>query len=80
MTPEEVKRVNDLRMRALQALHEGKDVRTVLTREELTEALAIIRAARRQAADSSINSRVKTAAANTKVDKEALAAKLGLDF
>ena len=53
MTPEEAKKVNDLRMTALTAMREGRDIREVLTKEELSEALRIIRESRRSAADNS---------------------------
>lgn len=83
MSPEEAKRVSDLRIKVLEALHEGKDIRTVITREELQEALAIIRSARRAAGESHLSGRMSTKApkaGNGKpaADLAALTAKLGL--
>ena len=68
MTPEQARKVNDLRMKALEAMRTGVEIRSVLTREELTEALAIIRESRRSAAINTSQKGPTRASSSKKVE------------
>lgn len=49
MTPDDARFVADLRMRILVGIREGKNVRDLVTKEELRKAVNLTREARRQA-------------------------------
>lgn len=52
ITPEDMKKVNDYRMRILEASKEGKDIRTVVTKEELLWAVGKLAEQRRAASSA----------------------------
>lgn len=73
MTPDQAKKINDLRMKILQAHKEGREVREVVSVAELQEAISLLREARRLPTTD----KPKKAAAQ-KVSTEELFKELGL--
>lgn len=81
MTPENAKKVADLRMRILTGLRDGKPLKDIVTREEIQEAVAITREARRQAPvmqdTAKKGSKKSSASSGVQVDLDQLLGELG---
>lgn len=80
MTPEDAKKVADLRMRILTGLRDGKQLKDIVTREEIQAAVAITREARRQAPvmqEAAKKSKKSAATPGVQVDLDTLLGELG---
>lgn len=79
MQTEQAKKVSDLRLRILQAFKEGKEIREVVSREEIREALQIIRENRRLVSSAAKTSDTKAKSAPlTEAESKAVLDQLGL--